>query len=109
MESFLLMTIAGVLLLYFFSSSNVYRSLYKKVNEEKNLLENKNAELQKLIDRYDKQVKGSVHALESAQDNLRVAREDLQQGKLEISDLKHKLEILQKRAEELYAQVNTMS
>lgn len=109
MENFLLLTILGILLLYFLSSASVYKSLYKKVNEEKNLLEQKNKDLQKLIDRYDKQVKGSVHALEGAQDNLKVARDDLQQSKLENSELRHKLQSLQDRADELYAQVNTMT
>jgi predicted nucleic acid-binding Zn-ribbon protein len=108
-ENFLLLTIIGVLLLYFFSSTSVYKSLYKKVNEEKNLLEAKNKELQKLIDRYDKQIKGSVSALENAQDNLKVARDDLQQCKLENNELNHRLQTLQERADELYAQVNTMN
>ena len=109
MENFLLLTVGGVLLIYFFSSSNVYRALYKKVNEEKNILQEKNQELQKLIDRYDKQVKGSVHALENAQDNLKVAREDLQKSKVEANELRHKLDVLQARANDLYAQVNTMA
>jgi len=102
------MIIGGVLLLYFFSSMNVYKSLYRKVNEEKNLLEEKNSELQQLIDRYAKQVKGSISALESNQENLEVARADLQQLRIENSELKHKNEILVARAEELYAQVTTM-
>ncbi len=109
MENFLLVTILGILLLYFLSSASVYKSLYKKVNEEKNLLQAKNSDLQKLIDRYDKQIKGSVHALEGAQDNLKVARDDLQQSKLENNELRHRLQSLQEKADELYAQVNTMS
>lgn len=109
MENFLLVTILGILLLYFLSSASVYKSLYRKVNEEKNLLEEKNKDLQKLIDRYDKQIKGSVYALEGAQDNLKVARDDLQQSKLENNELRHRLQTLQERADELYAQVNTMT
>ncbi|MEA1915874.1 MAG: hypothetical protein U9N30_11250 [Campylobacterota bacterium] len=109
MENFLLLTIIGVLLMYFFSSASVYKSLYKKVNEEKNIIETKNKDLQTLIDRYDKQIQGSVHALEHAQDNLKVARDDLQSSKLENSEVKHRLQSLQERADELYAQVNTMS
>ena len=38
MENFILIAVLGVLLLYFFSSANVYKSLYKKVNEEKNII-----------------------------------------------------------------------
>lgn len=108
MDNFLLIVIIGVLLMYFFSSANVYKSLYRKVNEEKNIVEQENKKLQEVIDRYDKQVKVSAGTLKTNQDNLQVARDDLQKLRLENAELKHNLEILEKRAEELYAQVNTM-
>ena len=108
MENFLLLTIIGVLLLYFFSSTNVYKSLYKKINEEKGLSENEVIKLQSILDRYEKQVKISSGALKKNQENLEVARNDLQELRLETIDLKHKLEVLEKRNEELYAQVNAM-
>ena len=57
MENFLLIVIIGILLLYFFSSANVYKSLYKKVNEEKNLLNEEIEKLHKIVDRYEKQAK----------------------------------------------------
>ena len=57
MENFILIAVLGVLLLYFFSSANVYKSLYKKVNEEKNIIQEDMAKLESLIDRYEKQVK----------------------------------------------------
>lgn len=108
MENFLLIVIIGVLLLYFFSSTNVYKSLYKKVNEEKNILEEEVSKLKILIDRYDKQVKISGNALKKNQDTLQIARDDLQELKVENMNLKHQLEELENRNEELYAQVNTM-
>lgn len=108
MENILLLIITGVLLMYFFSSANVYKSLYRKVNEEKNMLQDDNVNLKELITKYDKQVKGSVNAIGVSQDNLQVARDDLQKLRLENSELKHKLEILQSRTEELYAQVSAM-
>lgn len=108
MENFLLITIIGILLLYFFSSTNVYKSLYKKVNEEKNLLDDEVGRLKELIDKYEKQVKINAGALKGSQENLDIARNDLQELRLENMDLKHKLEQLEKRNEELYAQVNTM-
>jgi cell division protein FtsB len=46
--------------------------------------------------------------LKTNQDNLQVARDDLQKLRLENNELKHEIEILEKRTEELYAQVNTM-
>ncbi len=108
MDNFLLIIIIGVLLLYFFSSANVYKSLYRKINEEKNILEEENKKLQTIIDRYEKQVKVSAGTLKNNQDTLQVARDDLQKLKLENTELKHEVELLEKRTEELYAQVNTM-
>ena len=108
MENFLLITIIGVLLLYFFSSTNVYKSLYRKVNEEKEIVEEENKKLTEIIDRYEKQVKVSAGTLKNNQDSLHVARDDLQKLRLENTELKHNVEILEKRNEELYSQVNTM-
>lgn len=108
MDNFLLISIIGILLLYFFSSTNVYKSLYRKVNEEKNIVEEENKKLQGIIDRYEKQVKVSTGTLKNNQETLQVARDDLQKLRLENTELKHEVESLQKRTEELYAQVNTM-
>ncbi|TLP37006.1 DUF342 domain-containing protein [Arcobacter arenosus] len=108
LDNFLLIIIIGVLLLYFFSSANVYKSLYRKINEEKNILEEENKKLQTIIDRYEKQVKVSAGTLKNNQDTLQVARDDLQKLKLENTELRHEVELLEKRTEELYAQVNTM-
>lgn len=108
MENFLLLILTGVLLLYFFSSMNVYKSLYRKVNEEKNLLQDEYKKLEEIVGRYEKQVKIGTNTLSTNQESLQVARNDLQQSKLEITELKHKIELLEERSEELYAQVNTM-
>ena len=108
MENFLLIIVLGVLLLYFFSSGNVYKSLYKKVNEEKNILQEEITKFESLIERYEKQVKISANTLKSNQGNLQVARDDLQELRIENINLKNKLDELQKRNEELYAQVNAM-
>ncbi|MCB9097487.1 MAG: hypothetical protein H6630_07750 [Arcobacter sp.] len=108
MENFILIAVLGVLLLYFFSSANVYRSLYKKVNEEKNIIQEDLAKLESLIDRYEKQVKISANTLKNNQGNLQVARDDLQELRLENMNLKNRLDELERRNEELYAQVNAM-
>jgi septal ring factor EnvC (AmiA/AmiB activator) len=108
LENFLLIVVLGVLLLYFFSSANVYKSLYKKVNEEKNILQEEITKFESLIERYEKQVKISSNTLKSNQGNLQVARDDLQELRIENINLKNKLDEFQKRNEELYAQVNAM-
>ncbi len=108
MENFLLIAVLGVLLLYFFSSANVYKSLYKKVNEEKNIIQEDMIKIESLIDRYEKQVKISSNTLKTNQSTLQVARDDLQELRLENMNLKNRLDDLEKRNEELYAQVNAM-
>ena len=92
MENFLLIIVLGVLLLYFFSSANVYKSLYKKVNEEKNILQEEITKFESLIERYEKQVKISANTLKSNQGNLQVARDDLQELRIENINLKNKLD-----------------
>lgn len=95
-------------MLYFFSAMNVYKSLYKKVNEEKAMIEEQNENLRNMMQKYDKQVKGSVGSLDTLQKNLQQARDDLQKLKVENSDLRHTNDLLESRVDELYAQVNTM-
>ena len=60
------------------------------------------------MERYEKQVKISANTLKSNQGNLQVARDDLQDLRLENINLKNRLDELEKRNEELYAQVNAM-
>jgi len=108
LENFLLIIVIGVLLLYFFSSANVYKSLYKKVNEEKTIMQEDLLKLESLLERYEKQVKISANTLKTNQGNLQVARDDLQELRLENINLKNRLDDLEKRNEELYSQVNAM-
>lgn len=108
MENFLLLTLLGILALYFFSSMSVYKSLYRKVNEEKNILEQEIKKLEELKKSYEQKIKGSISALESKQDNLQVARNDLQSLRIENTELKHKVDVLERRCDDLYAQIHTM-
>ena len=105
---FLISSILGILLLYFISSANVYRSMYKKMNEVKSIIEEDMVKLESLIERYEKQVKIGTNTLKTNQENLQVARDDLQALRLENINLKNKINDLQKRNEELFAQVNAI-
>ncbi|MEZ4693229.1 MAG: hypothetical protein R2837_04370 [Aliarcobacter sp.] len=82
--------------------------MYKKVNEEKNIIQEDMSKLESLIERYEKQVKISANTLKNNQGNLQVARDDLQELRLENMNLKNRVDELEKRNEELYAQVNAM-
>lgn len=108
MENIILIAILGILALYFFSTANVNKSLYRKINEEKSMVEDEMEKLKTLIDRYEKQVKVGVNTLKKNQDTLQVARDDLQELRIENMNLKQKIDELEKRNEELYAQVNTI-
>lgn len=108
MENFLLIVISGVLALYFFSSTSIYKSLYRKVSEEKDILNEEVDKLKNLLKRYEKQVKLGANTLKGNQETLQVARDDLQDLKLQNMNLRKKIDELEKINEELYAQVNAM-
>lgn len=108
MDNILLISILAILLIYFFSNMSVYKSLYRKVNEEKNILEADHSKYQDLLNRYEKQVKSHSTSVQKVQDALNKSRSDLQETKTENIAYKHKIDVLEKRTEDLYAQVNTM-
>ena len=109
MDNFLLMSVFGVLALYFYSSSSTYKSLYHKITEEKELVEEKNANLEKLREKYERQVQFSLATINDSQDSLKTTREDFQQLKLKNTELEHRNKLLQERVDELYTSVGTVS
>lgn len=82
--------------------------MYNKINEEKAIVDEEVLKLEALIQRYEKQVKIGTNSLKNNQENLQVARDDLQALRLENITLKNKINDLQKRNEELFAQVNAI-
>jgi len=108
MDNFLLVSVLGVLAIYFYSSMNVYKSLYQKITEEKVMVEEKNNNLEKLKEKFEKQVKFSLETIDDSQDSLKSTREDLQALKLENTELDHRNKLLQGRINELYASVGTL-
>jgi cell division protein FtsB len=100
--------IFGVLALYFYSSSSTYKSLYQKISEEKELVEEKNKNLQKLKDRSEKQIKFSLATISDSQESLKSTRSDFQELKLKNTELEHKNKLLHERIDELYASVGTI-
>jgi len=108
MDNFLLVSVLGVLTVYFYSSMNVYKSLYRKITEEKAMVEEKNNNLEKLKEKFEKQVKFSLETIEDSQDSLKSTRVDLQELKLQNTELDHRNKLLQERINELYASVGTL-
>jgi len=101
----ILVLVFGVLALYFYSSMSVYKSMYRKIKEEKELEEkakqNRDAEIRK----YEAQLQDAVNTIQATDDNLVKLREEMQRVKLQNSELKHRNELLQKRVDELYSSV----
>jgi len=108
MDNFLLVSILGVLAIYFYSNMNVYKSLYQKITEEKVMIEEKNNNLEKLKEKFEKQVKFSLETIDDSQDSLKSTREDMQELKLQNTELDHRNKLLQERINELYASVGTL-
>ena len=109
MDNFLLLSVLGVLAIYFYSSMNVYKSLYRKITEEKELIEERNGNLETLKEKFERQVKFSLETIEDSQDSLKSSREDYQDIKLQNTELEHRNRLLQERINELYASVSTIN
>ena len=107
-DSFLLMSLGAVLLLHFFSSANVYKTLYHKVQDENAMDEGKIKNMHDTIHKYEKHIKNSVVTLEKTQETLAIAREDIQNLKRTNTELKHHNDVLEKQSEELIAQVQAV-
>jgi len=108
MGDFLLLSILGVLAIYFYSSMSVYKSLYRKITEEKLLVEEKNKNLETLKEKFERQVKFSLDTIDDSQESLKITREDLQEKKLEINQLEHRNRLMQERINELYASIGSI-
>lgn len=108
MGDFLLLSILGVLTIYFYSSMSVYKSLYRKITEEKLLVEEKNKNLETLKEKFERQVKFSLDTIDDSQESLKSTREDLQEKKLEINELEHRNRLMQERINELYASIGSI-
>ena len=109
MDNFLLVAILGVLTIYFYSSMNVYKSLYRKITEEKAMEQEKVQNLEKLKEKFEKQVQFSLETIEDSQESLKSTRDDYQKLKLEYTELEHRNKLLQERINELYASVGTLN
>ncbi|HFU74746.1 MAG TPA: hypothetical protein ENK66_00720 [Arcobacter sp.] len=105
MNEMLLMSIFGVLALYFFGSMNVYKSMYRKIKEEKEIAESITDNRDKDIKKYEAQLRDALDTINNLDEKLTKVREDIQKEKIQKNELKHRNELLQKRVDELYSSV----
>ena len=72
------------------------------------MVEEKNADLEKLKEKYEKQVKFSLDTINDSQDSLKATRENYQELKLINTELEHRNKLLRERVDELYASVGAV-
>ena len=105
MDNILLILIFGVLSLYFFSTMIVYKSMYKKIKEEKSLAESAKDTRDKEIAKYENRLKSAIETIKDTEETLNKVREETQKLKQINVDLKRRNELLQQRVDELYSSV----
>ena len=108
MENFALLVVFGVLTIYFYGNMNLYKSLYKGIEKEKYILEEKIQNLEGLKDKLEQQVQYSISTINDAQESLESSRSDYQDLKLKYTELEHRNKQLQDRIAELYASVGNV-
>jgi len=105
LDNVLLVSIFGILALYFYSTMSVYKSMYKKIKEEKDLAniakDNRDAEIVK----YENRLKSAIEAIKDTENSLAKARDEIQKLKQQNSELKRRNDLLQERVDELYSSV----
>ena len=101
----LFVVVFGVLALYFFSSYNVYRALYKKKKDEQALTIEEKEDLEKQIANYEKQLQAALETITDTEELLEKTREEVQKLKVRNSELRDRNELLQKRVDELYSSI----
>ena len=105
MDNILLVSIFGVLTLYYYSSMNVYKSMYRKIKEEKEITEHAHTSGTIELKKLERSFNDALETIKDKDDSLTKVREDIQRIRLQNSDLKHRNELLQKRVDELYSSV----
>ena len=105
MENILLLSVFGVLALYYYSSMSVYKSMYRKIKEEKEMIDDSNDNRVREIKRLESSFNDALETIKDSDVTLTKSREELQRVKLQNNELKHRNELLQQRVDELYSSV----
>ena len=105
MDNILLILIFGVLSLYFFSTMIIYKSMYKKIKEEKDLATNAKDTRDKEIIKYENRLKSAIETIKDTEESLNKVRDETQKLKQINTDIKRRNELLQQRVDELYSSV----
>jgi TolA-binding protein len=105
MDNLLLILIFAILALYFFSSTSVYKSLYKKIKLEKDSTNDVKNSREKEIEKYEKRLKNAILTIQDTEVLLNKSRDEVQKLRHSNSELKRRNDLLQERVDELYSSV----
>jgi TolA-binding protein len=105
MDNLLLILIFAILALYFFSSTSVYKSLYKKIKLEKDSTNDVKNSREKEIEKYEKRLKNAILTIQDTEVLLNKSRDEVQKLRHTNADLKRRNDLLQERVDELYSSV----
>jgi len=104
-DNILLVSVFGVLALYFFSNMSVYKSMYNKIKQEKDITTNAKNIRDKEITKYENRLKSAIEAIKDTESTLAKVRDETQRLKQINNDLKNRNDLLQERVDELYSSV----
>ena len=105
MDNILLVSIFGILALYFFSNMSVYKSLYNKIKLEKDSTLDAKKIRDKEIIKYENRLKSAIVTIKETEESLNKARDEVQKNKQLNNDLKKRNDLLQIRVDELYSSI----
>jgi len=105
LDNVLLVAIFGILALYFFSTMTVYKSMYKKIKEEKDLANIAKDSRDQEITKYENRLKSAIETIKDTEESLTKSRDEIQKLKQMNSEVKRRNDLLQERVDELYSSV----
>ena len=83
----------------------VYKSMYKKIQDEKNIATSAKDTRDKEIVKYENRLKSAIETIKDTEETLNKVREETQKLKQINTDLKRRNDLLQQRVDELYSSV----
>ncbi len=106
-EEWIVLSFAGVVLVFIYSKMVYYSSLYSKVNEEYEILVNRNQSLERMLERYEVQADGSLNSIKKLQTDLKNKDTEIREVLSQVKDQKQKIDESDNKIKILYAQLES--
>jgi len=104
-DNLILIGVFAILALYFFSSMSVYKSMYKKISQERDITSSEKDTREKEIVKYENRLKSAIDTIKDTEETLSKSRDENQRLKQDIIELKNRNDLLQERVDDLYSSV----